>query len=380
MALRVLHVAGAFAQHPLYQQLIQHLAADGIEQDVFAPVRSREEADRQPPDTDITTYRYRHILKPYHRVLFSAKVRRVNKALQHEFDPTSVDIVHAHSGYSDGAVALKLSREHGLPFVVAIRNTDVNYFMRFRPDLGGQFRDITRAANKVIFLSPAYRDAFLAKLDANARETVEVKSVVIANGLDDAWFEPFERSRAEPARRNRVIYVGDFSPNKNVPTVIRAVESLRRSMPMELTLVGGGGGDESRVRRMLDDAKYHFVDYRGRINDPQNLRRIYREHDVFVMPSFRETFGVVYIEALSQGLPVVHSSGQGVDGYFAPGTVTEAVDPGSVDSVMGGVTALVQRMEDIRADCREAAARFSWRGIAKEYTTVYEDAALLPAP
>ncbi|MDJ0938901.1 MAG: glycosyltransferase [Woeseiaceae bacterium] len=375
--MKVLHIAGAFAQHALYRQLVQHISERGVSQFVFAPVRTRTEADRQPKDSDATQYRYRHILKPFHRVCFGAKIRRIGAALEEDVDTAGFDIVHAHSGYSDGAVALRLYREHARPYVVAIRNTDVNYFMRYRPDLRGQFREILGSASCVVFLSPAYRDRFLEKLDAGNRDRVEAKSAVIANGIGDTWLESPNRPAAD-STSVRALYVGDFSRNKNVPSVMSAVEKLRRSSAIGLTLVGGGGNDEARVRSMLADEKYAFVEYRGRIDDAAVLRDVYREHDLFVMPSYKETFGVVYIEALSQGLPIVHSAGQGVDGYFQPGSVAEAVDPRDLASIVRGIEALSRRLDSVRAACMAEAARFDWRRIAAEYAALYDAATCLP--
>ena len=53
----------------------------------------------------------------------------------------------------------------------------------------------------------------------------------------------------------------------------------------------------------------------------------YKSAHIFVMPSLTETFGIVFIEALSQGLPLIYTKGQGIDGYFPQGFVGYAYNP-----------------------------------------------------
>ena len=366
--MEVLHIAGGFAQHPLYAQLVSHLSEYLEKQLIIAPVRSAAEAATKPtgiPDT--VEYELRHILRPHHRVLFRTKIRLIYKTVCRLVDPGNFDLIHAHTLYSDGAVALRLKEQFGLPYVVAFRNTDLNVFMRWRPDLSQIGRRVLQEAAQVVFLSPAYRTKLLAGLQPDLRSVVKLKSSVLPNGLDLFWLEGEARlSRTGP--QLRLLYVGDASHNKNIGATLRAAELLARRSSVQLTLVGGGRA-EPRMRRWLE--QYDFVRHLGRIDDREELRSIYREHDIFVMPSFRETFGVVYLEALSQGLPVVHSRGQGIDGYFSPGTVSEAVDPGSPSSVAAGIEALSERLSSARPIAMEEARKFSWSQIAKAYADIY---------
>jgi glycosyltransferase involved in cell wall biosynthesis len=113
--------------------------------------------------------------------------------------------------------------------------------------------------------------------------------------------------------------------------------------------------------------------YCGACNRDVTLSRRLRAmgHDVFVMPSFKETFGVVYLEALSQGLPILHSIGQGVDGFFDDSRVSEAVDPGSIADIARGIRELAQRRDDVRNSCIDQVRPFSWDRIASRYDQLY---------
>ena len=342
---------------------------------VFVPVRSPEEMSLQPEDVPgVIQYRFRHVLHRLHRVFFRTKIHTVFASLCATFDLERVDVSHAHFLYSDGAVALRLKQVFGLPYVTAVRSTDLNRFMRYRPDLRSLANRVLEQAAQIVCLSPAYKRQLLRSLGSRTRDQVEHKISVIPNGLASTWLM---RPPVNPRRRSdpiRLLYVGDFSRNKNLRNVLRAAKLLAADREVQLTLVGGGGNAEHEVLGALRSGAYPFTTYVGRINDAERLREVYRSHDIFLMPSFLETFGVAYVEALSQGLPVIHAHGQGVDGLLPHGVVSEAVDPYDPKNIASKVTALAERREEAREICIDSAKQFDWRTIAESYIGLYRSA------
>lgn len=368
----VLHMCADFAQQRIYTHLVASLGRQGVPQVVYAAVRTAREAGWRAPELSGVPCHFRRVLSRRHRLLFRAKIRRVARDLESQVELGGLRLVHAHFLYSDGAVALRLKELRGLPYVVAVRNTDLNAFMKYRPDLNGVRDRVLAGAGRVVFLSEAYRRTLDRRLRGTLRDQVASKSVVIPNGVPPDWLEsPPERAEDPPATL-QLLYVGDFSRNKNLPQVLEAVKRLTRSRQVSMTLVGDGGDGERELRELLASGRYPFASMRPRIEDAEILRDVYRHHDVFVMPSRLETFGVAYVEALSQGLPIVHSRGQGVDGYFAPGTVAEAVNPDDPDDIAARIDALVSRLPGVRAACVREAARFDWGAIAHTYAELYE--------
>ena len=367
----VLHVCSDFHQQTLYTQLVRHLSDVGISQRVYIPVRSAAEAAWRPPEIRDARFHVRQVLRRWHRALFRSKIRTIARDLMSQVDLSTVDLVHAHFLYSDGAVALELKRRLGLPYIVAVRNTDINVFMRYRPDLRRVRDEVLREASQVVFVSPAYRDLLLGNLRASLRDAVAEKTVVIPNGVDASWLANAPAESREPDRTLRLLYVGMVTQNKNVTRLLRAVALVAAHRQVSLTLVGEPGDGWQPVERMLASGDYDFAKYVGRVDDVEQLRRIYRQHDVFVMPSFTETFGLAYVEALSQGLPIIHSHGQGVDGYFERDSVSEAIDPVSPTDIARGVEALAERADRVRRECVVQAQRFAWPRIIESYRSTY---------
>lgn len=370
----MLHVCGDFAKQNLYTQLVLHLSGQGVAQIVYAPVRTTEEALWSPPELASIPHHLRLILSPRDRFLFRSKIRRVARDIRSQVEMEAVRLIHAHFLYSDGAAALELNRSLGVPYIVAVQNTDINVFMRYRPDLRAVRDRVLNQAARVVFFSPAYQRLLYERLDGSTRERVAAKSSIMPAGVRPGWLGMPPSDPRRTGGELRLLYVGDFSRNKNVRGILEATSLLRATRPVRLTLVGGGGAGKGRVEieRLLRSGRYAFAKHLGRIDDPALLRQIYCEHDVFVMPSRLETFGVVYVEALSQGLPIVHSRGQGVDGFFQPGTVAEAVDPDDPADIAAKVTLLANRLPAIRESCVREARRFDWASIARSYADLYD--------
>lgn len=373
--LSVLHLCSDYARQSLYPQLLGAIAAPGVRQFMYVPVRSAAEIDVGRIDDDPAIgFRFVHLLRSHHKLMFRTKIRRVLDDVLSSTPVRELRLVHAHFLYSDGAVALALHQKLNLPYIVAVRNCDVNAFMRLRPDLSSIRNNVLRHASRVVFLSPAYAEAVERRLPGTLRSMVADKAIIVPNGLAPEWLqEPgaVAVTPNKPGAALRLLYVGDFTPNKNIGGLIAALDLLRAQRPTTLSVVGGGGDVRGRVQAMLDSRASSGVSYLGRISDRARLRALYCTHDVLVMPSFRETFGLTYIEALSQGMPVVHSRGQGVDGYFTAGTVSAAVDPADARSIVQGVLEVAARLPAVRDTCRYEARRFDWRHIGQTYRDTY---------
>ena len=178
------------------------------------------------------------------------------------------DLVHAHFLYSDGAVALRTLRAAGVPYIVAVRNTDVNVFMRLRPDLFKRCCEIIDNAQRVIFITPTYVDLMLARLPESIGKGLQQKVCVVPNGLGQFWLRSAALSAPPSRDRLKLLYVGDFSRNKNIANTIRAAALLARERKVGLTLVGAGGDGEVKIERLLAGGAYPFVSRLGRIDDP----------------------------------------------------------------------------------------------------------------
>jgi glycosyltransferase involved in cell wall biosynthesis len=163
----------------------------------------------------------------------------------------------------------------------------------------------------------------------------------------------------------RFIYAGQSSIRKGIPVLIEAWEKAQLR-DAELVLVGSWQLATDRLKRL--PAGVRFVGPVG----PEKLRELYRESDVFVFPSFFEGFGLVILEAMACGLPVIAS-----DRSAGPDVLDETC--GRVVTA-GDVEQLVEtlrwfgtnrdRLPEMKKAARTKAERFTW----EKYRAAVSDA------
>ena len=225
------------------------------------------------------------------------KINQLYNDLKEHVDIQSLDIVHATTLYTDGALAYEIFKEYGIPYVITVRSADLDYFMKYRPDLLSLGMDILTNAKNVLFVSPSLKKRFLAHRYINSKKSVFANKIVVTNnGIDDFWidnrFIPTESKKIDSLQ---LLYVGRLIKRKNLLLLIDAIKILRKEFSgLTLHIVGSGGGYEKEVQAKAK-SNADFVTIQSVIKDKGELMQVYRRHDAFVMPSFYETFGLVYL-------------------------------------------------------------------------------------
>ena len=209
--MRVLQIANGYLKTKLYTHLFSTLEKGGIEETVFVPVDHNEKIPACPENV--------HIIPCFgqlDRLLFFRKQRSMLRWLEQNTDMAQFDVIHAHTVFSGGYTAYKLWQRYGIPYVVAVRNTDVNTFFKYMFHLRRVGIEIMRCAQKVVFLSPAYRETVLTRwVPARFRQEILAKSVVIPNGIAPVFLQQPAPAKKAPQEPLELIYVGDINTNKN---------------------------------------------------------------------------------------------------------------------------------------------------------------------
>jgi glycosyltransferase involved in cell wall biosynthesis len=366
----VLHINGDYPFQSIYPRMIESIKKFGWSQLVYVPLKMNSKKLRcVGKGFEDQTVIASEILSRWHRVFYRCKIKLLASDIFCKIDLTKIQLIHAHTLFSDGGVARALSKRFKIPYIVAVRNTDLNYFLRYRPDLTGNCLDILSNASKIVFITKIYQEKLFNKLSLDRDSDIAKKSVVIPNGLGDEWLIGGGVTRVSNPINIKLLYVGDFSKNKNVESIILAADQLVNKINISVTLVGGGG---DVIDKILASGRYGFVNRINFISDVKCLIKVYQEHDIFVMPSFHETFGVSYIEALSQGLPIIFTKNEGVDGMFENLLVGESVDPHDVSDIARKIEKISNSISLYRKDCVSASKRFSWALLAGDYDKIYK--------
>jgi glycosyltransferase involved in cell wall biosynthesis len=370
--IHVLHICSDYSQQKLYKELISSLSEYGFKQTVYVPVRLVSEiGNYNISGNDNVNVIYSHVLSAKHRVMYFLKLKTILSDIEKKVGIGSVDIVHAHFLFSDGGVAYRIKQKYGIPYIVAVRNTDVNIFFKYMLHLRGWGRKIMKAGHQIIFVTPAYRALLAMKyLPAEMKDYI-LSAPVFPNGLKTEWFINSIQSTDHVFYPLKLLYVGDFTRNKNVIHLLKVVKIMAEKVDVHLTLAGGGGNGHEGVIRMTKQKGFEFVNYIGRVEGMEAMKELYRQHHIFIMISKLETFGLVYLEAMSQGLPVVHTAGQGIDGYFENSDFAIPVDANGTDQVVKALGKLVDTYKISSQNAMIAVKSFSWQQIANKYSNIY---------
>jgi glycosyltransferase involved in cell wall biosynthesis len=171
--------------------------------------------------------------------------------------------------------------------------------------------------------------------------------------------------------------------NKNAAALIEATVRARAQVP-ELRLEIFGGGDPegfAQLAQLAEAAPEGAVALAGpRPHDA--MQELFHKAAAFALPSKRESYGMVFAEALLAGTPVLHSRGTAIDGYLEPGMASLAVDPDDTDAIAEALVRLTREEERFKAQLARLhdegrLHRFKRAAIAQTYRDALD--ALAPA-
>ena len=197
---------------------------------------------------------------------------------------------------------------------------------------------------------------------------------VIPNGVD---LDEFEHAR--PITRYRdgtlnIFFVGRFENRKGVMYALKAYRQLRKRGYDCRLLLAGTGPQEREVRRYIATRRLQGVELLGRISD-EDKARYFATADVYVSPATgQESMGVVLLEALAAGTPIVCSDIHGYKGVVRRGEQALLVPPRDVPALTDALARLLSDPElraRMGASARARAIQFSWENVAAKVEDYY---------
>lgn len=366
--MKCLHICNDLLGSKVHKNLYNHLERPELDQSIYYASRNTLSKKQHDYIKNIKgTITISKPIKKFHRLLFKSKIAYLYKDLKSKVDLSKFDIIHASTMFSDGALALKIYQDFNIPYILAIRGTDVNIFLKYRKDLRTLTREILANASKLVFISHALEFNFFQNGYINSiKGALKKKSQIIPNGLDPYWLE--HRQNQKELTPNKILYIGKFNKNKNVLKLIHAFLMLKKTHPLlELHLVGGGGKQEKSIANLAN--LHPEIRIHGPIYDMDKLRSMIASCHIFAMVSIGETFGLVYVEALTQGLPIIFTKNQGIDGTFKE-NIGESVNPKSIISISEGINTLITNYSKYEVNKLDFNS-FSWNLISNSYFKLY---------
>ena len=293
-----------------------------------------------------------------------------------------VDVIHAHDWHLARA-AISLKHQLKVPLVATIHATE---YGRHR---GHIYSDLSKAINGLEWelTYDAWRVICCSQFMAGEVQTAfgcpADKIDVIPNGIDTSPFDALRgldlrRFRASYASPNEkiVLYVGRVVYEKGAHVLVEAFARILAEYPSAKLVVTGDGPNLPAVRARASQLgianRCYFTGF-----VPLDVRnRLFMVADVAVFPSLYEPFGIVALEAMAAGAPVVVAKVGGLAEVVEHAETGILVYPGDVGSLAWGVLHTLQHPEwaKLRAAnaYRVAVSQYSWQSIARQTIDVYD--------
>jgi starch synthase len=321
----------------------------------------------------------------------------LSRDLSMAIDPVSAEVVHCHTWYTHLA-GLLIRHAYGIPLVVTVHSLEPLRPWK-REQLGGGYdlsswveRDALESADAVVAVSAGTRDDVLRLFNVDA-----TRVHVIHNGIDPDFYAPDAATDALDRygidrRTPYILFVGRITRQKGIVHLVRAIRHLDPGFGVVLC---AGQPDTPEIAHEMEEAVAEAGAHRSNLVwipemvSRSDVRQLYSHAAVFVCPSVYEPFGIINLEAMACGRPVVASAVGGIPEVVVAGETgllvsvpllahdpMTPVDPeqferdlaASVNRLMADAT-LRESMG--RAGRRRAVEHFSWSSIADQTVDLY---------
>jgi glycosyltransferase involved in cell wall biosynthesis len=262
----------------------------------------------------VPAHRLNTIMWPFYIHMAYLKNRKVLSRIIAE---NNIDVIHAHNIMGDVGMAYHLSKSHNIPYVVTVRQFGrVEHFQE-------RVKKFVAGAKAVI------------SLGYNEQEKVRnwnTNLQLISHGVDERFLS--QQKTYAIGDTLRIVSICRLLDWKNLDQVIYALDQIKEGFTYDIY---GDGPYEARLKEIVAKSGIsNRVTFHGYI-DYELVPQTLASYDLFVLPSFTELFGRVYIEAMACGLPIVGARKTGMDGYIIEGEQGFLVDHTDVSEVKAAI-------------------------------------------
>lgn len=301
----------------------------------------------------------------FHRTMLERLAEHLANFMRAQPEP--FDLIVGHKLTIEGIAVAKAAELTGIPYALTIQGNTDRRILKARPDLRKLFRSIYLNAKSVTTFTPIARRAIEAML---GKRPDGIHLIPCPTELDTI---------VEPTVTGgdviSVFHLKNYAV-KNLEGLAQAAVRMGEARGTHPIAILGGGSDEelAQCKDITKDAdQIHFA---GAVERADMQERM-NQSSVLVMPSRAESFGLVFVEALFAGLPIIYPKGTAIDGYFEGQIFAQAVDANSPAAIAGAIEQAIEQepiMKRALAQWQksETAEAFTRKAITQEYKRALE--------
>jgi L-malate glycosyltransferase len=349
--MKVLHICQNF-NNVLFSTLFDEINSLGINQTVFYPFIEGEGIHRST-NNDIRVVAKKSVLPIFrHFFLFRALFNCYN--LWRSIRINDFDVIHCHTLFNDGIVGLITSILYKKKLVITIRQSDVNIH------------------NNKIWLRPyisifKYKESNFISLSPSIKKYFSrIQSQVIGNGISNEFFTSPSTSSKKNENKIELIYIGRLIKRKNLDSVINFVEKYNYKLKVIGSPPNKSKWSDNILSKLNNLSNVEYFPHKS----SKEIIKYLDQSDIFILPSFKETFGIVYLEAMARGIPVVYMEGTAIDNLFKKevGGALNSLDSTHINDTLEYIK---QNYLTISNNCKLYSKDYTWSVIAKKTIKLY---------
>jgi D-inositol-3-phosphate glycosyltransferase len=303
------------------------------------------------------------------------------------------DLIHSHYWMS-GVAAEILKNRWDVPVIQMFHTLGVmkNRIARSESEKESPFRidsekRIVAFANRIVIATPAEKEQLISNYESD-----EKKLVIIPPGVDTTRFYPIPEDEARavigvPSGNCMILFVGRIEPLKGIETLLRAIALLLQTEEIEecnyyLAIIGGepdGNGNDmnsemARLQKLSRELGIHdTVIFLGK-RSQETLPYYYSAAQVVVVPSLYESFGMVALEAMACGVPVIASEVGGLPYLVQDGKTGYVIPDGNPEILKQRLMQLIEApalRDEMCGQAVDYARSYDWSLIGKKVSDLY---------
>ena len=246
------------------------------------------------------------------------------------------DLIHAHKFSVEGVIAYYISRENKKPYLASLWGSTDRKIVSMKREYRRLFRSVAYHSELLLPASPWISNWMQDRLKLD-RSMIKVELLPI---ITKNTTQQFRSPTSDPFKLVSIFKLNLYKL-KGLPNLLTA---LAKTQSVTLDIYGEGD-TEQQIKQLIEKHKLSDrVTLKGHIDNAQVIDTL-SQYNAFIMPTTNETFGMVYIEALSAGIPIIYSEQQGIDGYFDNADIGRVVDPKCATSIHQGILQVMQGYE-----------------------------------
>ena len=298
-------------------------------------------------------------------------IKEVVKKIYQEFQ---FDLIHAHVALPDGYAGMKVAQKYKKPLIVTIHGQDLQQSIFKSKKCKKNIEKTINFSEKTIVVSKK-----LKKISENNLQLSSNKIKVVSNGINmrDVYTE--KNKNIQEYNGKKIIFsVSHLIKTKGIDLNIKAIAKLKQKYPGIIYLITGKGKEKKKLEKLIKELSLqNMVIFIGEVSHYKVMEYM-ASCEIFSLPSWNEGFGVVYLEAMAQGKPVIGCRGEGIEDFVEHGKTGMLVESKDVDSLVQTIDYLLSNPDEAQAIGERARKlvleNYTWEKSAEKTIEIYNQA------